>query len=116
VASRVVYKILPASAWRQAVETGLFQGAGIDRRDGYIHLSSASQAQETAARHFSGRADLVLVAIDSGRLGNALKWEASRGGALFPHLYDMIDPAKAMWAKPLPLGPDGRHVFPDLPA
>jgi len=107
-----IYKILSAAEWRAAEVTGVFRGAGIDLADGYIHFSTSEQAAETAAKHFAGRRDLVLVAVDAEALGPALKWEVSRGGALFPHLYDRFATARALWVKPLPLGPDGKHVFP----
>jgi uncharacterized protein (DUF952 family) len=84
----------------------------VDLADGYIHFSTAAQARETAAKHFAGQADLVLVAVDAGALGTALRWEPSRGGQLFPHLYAELPMAAVRWVKPLPLGPDGVHVFP----
>jgi uncharacterized protein (DUF952 family) len=113
--SAIIYKICPEAMWRKAVADGLFRGSPADLADGYIHFSTASQVEETAARHFAGRADLVLVAIDGARLGPALRYERSRSGALFPHLYGKLDPALALWVKPLPLGSDGRHLFPALP-
>ena len=73
---------------------------------------TAEQVRETAAKHFAGQTDLLLVAVDAGSLGEALKWEVSRGGALFPHLYAPLDPSAVLWVKPLPLGADGVHVFP----
>ena len=82
--------------------------------DGYIHFSTGEQVAETAARHFAGAADLVLVAVAAAALGPALKWEPSRGGALFPHLYGALPLDAVLWVKPLPLGADGRHVFPEL--
>ena len=109
-----VYKIATRAEWAEAEATGRFEGAPIDIRDGYIHLSTASQVRETAARHFAGQDDLVLVAIDADALGEALHWEPSRGGALFPHLYAPLDSAEAIWVKPLPLGEDGTHLFPEL--
>jgi uncharacterized protein (DUF952 family) len=109
-----IYKICDAALWRAAEAAEAFRGAGIDERDGYIHFSAVDQVAETAARHFAGAADLVLVAVDAGRLGGALKWEASRGGALFPHLYGVLRLDQVRWVKPLPLGADGRHVFPEL--
>jgi uncharacterized protein (DUF952 family) len=108
-----IYKICPAPLWRQAERAGRFDGAGIDHADGFIHFSTAAQAVETAAKHFAGAADLVLVAVDAERLGGALKWEPSRGGDLFPHLYGTLVLAAVLWAAPLPLGADGRHVFPE---
>ncbi len=79
-------------------------------------LLHGAQAVETAAKHFAGQADLVLVAVDAARLGEALRWEPSRGGALFPHLYADLMMDAVLWVKPLPLGADGRHAFPDMPA
>ncbi|WP_157018668.1 DUF952 domain-containing protein [Mesorhizobium xinjiangense] len=112
--SSTIYKICPEAMWQSAVEAGVFKGAPIDLADGFIHFSTAGQAVETAAKHFAGQGGLVLVAVDGDRLGKALKYEVSRGGALFPHLYATLDPALALWVKPLPLGEDGRHVFPPL--
>jgi len=112
--SNLIYKIVPVALWRAAERAGVFHGAPVDRRDGYIHLSTAAQVRETASRHFSGQVDLLLVAYDGADLGTALKWEPSRGGALFPHFYGTLDPRAARWIKPLPLGRDGTHVFPPL--
>lgn len=109
-----IYKILPASLWQQAQKAGAFTGSEVDLKDGYIHFSTAQQAAETAAKHFAGQRDLVLLHVDVDTLGDALKWEPSRGGALFPHLYDKLDVAQVMRADPLPLGDDGRHMFPEL--
>jgi uncharacterized protein (DUF952 family) len=108
---KLVFKIVGAEEWRAAETKGVFDGAGIDRADGYIHFSTAAQAPETAARHFSGRGDLILAAIEAAKLGDALKWEPSRDGALFPHLYGPLPFSAVLWARPLPLGADGRHVF-----
>jgi uncharacterized protein (DUF952 family) len=109
-----VYKICPQPLWRDAENVGFFDGAPIDVHDGYLHFSTASQVRETAARHFAGQSDLLLIAIDSDKLGEALRYEASRGGDLFPHLYAPLPLSAVLWAKPLPLGPDGYHIFPDL--
>lgn len=108
-----VYKILPAAFWNAAEKAGVFDGAGIDIADGYIHFSTQSQMRETAAKHFAGQADLVLVAVDADQLGASLKYEVSRGGDLFPHLYAPLKTAQIQWVKPLPLGQDGVHVFPE---
>lgn len=108
----MIYKIVPRDLWRRAEEAGLLRGAPVDLADGYIHFSTAEQVVETAAKHFAGQDDLLLVAVEPERLGNALKWEVSRGGALFPHLYGTLATADALWVKPLPLGPDGKHRFP----
>jgi uncharacterized protein (DUF952 family) len=109
----IIYKIFPEELWRKAGKAGRFDGAPIDLADGYIHFSSAEQVKETAAKHFAGQANLLLVAVDAGGLGEALKWEVSRGGALFPHLYAPLDLSAVLWVKPLPTGADGAHVFPD---
>jgi uncharacterized protein (DUF952 family) len=108
-----IYKICPAALWRAAESAGVFHGSEVDRRDGFIHFSTAAQAAETAARHFAGERDLVLVAVDVAALGADLKWEPSRGGALFPHLYGALDLTAVRRVDPLPHGPDG-HVFPEL--
>jgi uncharacterized protein (DUF952 family) len=109
-----VYKICPAALWREAERQGVFHGSEVDLRDGFIHFSSAEQVAETAAKHFAGQRDLLLIAVDASRLGAALKWEPSRGGALFPHLYGNLDLAAVTRVTPLPLGPDGRHQIPPL--
>ena len=111
--ARTIYKICDAALWREAERAGVFGGAPVDLADGYIHFSTAEQAAETAARHFAGQADLVLVAVDAAALGSALRHEPSRGGALFPHLYGKLSLTAVRWVKPLPLGPQG-HVFPEL--
>ena len=110
-----IYKIAPAALWREAERAGGFTGAPVDLADGFIHFSTAEQVRETAARHFAGQADLVLAAIDADALGPALRYEPSRGGALFPHLYGTLPLSAVRWVKPLPLGPAG-HVFPELDA
>jgi len=109
----LIYKICPRSLWQQAERTGAFSGAPVDQADGYIHFSTAEQVAETAAKHFAGQADLLLVAVDAAALGPALKWEPSRGGALFPHLYGTLSLDAVRWVEELPLGHDG-HVFPEL--
>ena len=109
-----IYKICPAALWGDAQRAGLFRGAPIDESDGFIHFSTAGQAAETAAKHFAGAVDLMLVAVDAGSLDGALKWEPSRGGDLFPHLYEALPLDAVLWAVPLPLGPGGRHIFPEL--
>jgi uncharacterized protein (DUF952 family) len=110
----LAYKIVDAPSWRAAAARGRFTGSAVDRADGFIHLSTAAQAAETAARHFAGQDDLLLVAVDCAALGSALRWEPSRGGALFPHVYGDLPVAAVRWTAPLPLGPDGRHIFPEL--
>lgn len=109
----IIYKIVPDTLWRQAKEKGVFEGAEIDLRDGYIHFSTASQARETARLHFAGQTGLILVAVDVPPLGEALKFEASRGGDLFPHLYAPLSVSSVLWEMPLLLGVDGQHAFPE---
>ncbi|TAK48518.1 MAG: DUF952 domain-containing protein [Xanthobacteraceae bacterium] len=110
----IIYKICPAPLWREAERLGMFRGSGDDRRDGYIHFSTAAQVAETARRHFAGQAALFLVAVDGGSLGNALRWEASRGGELFPHLYGELDLGAVVAVIDLPLLADGSHRIPEL--
>jgi uncharacterized protein (DUF952 family) len=110
-----IYKIAPAGLWHEAERAGAFNGAPIDLADGFIHFSTADKVKETAARHFAGQGDLVLVAVDADALGAALRHEPSRGGALFPHLYGTLPLTAVRWVKPLPLGPAG-HVFPEFDA
>jgi uncharacterized protein (DUF952 family) len=112
--SNTIYKICDAASWRAAERAGEFAGAPVDLADGYIHFSAADQVAETAAKHFGGQRDLVLVAVDPDALGAALKWEPSRGGALFPHLYGKLPLTAVRWVKPLPLDPGDRQVFPML--
>ena len=111
-----LYKICPAALWAAAEKDGIFRGSPVDFADGYIHFSTAAQVAETAGRHFKGQDDLLLVAIDGGRLGPTLRWEKARSGDLFPHLYGPLDPKAVISVVPLPIGPDGRHHFPVLAA
>ncbi|QRM28772.1 DUF952 domain-containing protein [Microvirga sp. VF16] len=111
----IIYKICPAFLWREAEKAGSFEGAPVDIQDGYIHFSTAKQVRETAKKHFSGQDNLLLIAIDGDSLGQALRYEPSRGGDLFPHLYAPLSLSAVRWVKPLPLGADGQHIFPDLP-
>jgi uncharacterized protein (DUF952 family) len=110
----LIFKIVPSDEWRDAELAGAFVGAEVDRADGYIHFSTAAQAPETAARWFAGRGDLTLVAVDAEALGAHLRWEPSRGGALFPHLYAPLPTSAVRWSRPLLLGPDGGHDFGSL--
>ena len=110
----IIYKIVPETLWREAEASGLFAGAPVDLADGYIHFSTAAQARETAAKHFAGQDGLLLAAVETEALGPALRWEVSRGGALFPHLYGPLALACVRSVAPLPLGPGGAHLFPEL--
>ncbi len=109
-----IYKICSDELWREAERAGRFDGAPLDQRDGFIHFSTAAQVAETAAKHFGGAAGQMLVAVDAAMLGAGLKWERSRGDDLFPHLYGPLSLDAVRWSVPLPLGPDGRHLFPEL--
>jgi len=110
----VVYKIVATEEWTRAEATGVFAGAAIDRADGFIHFSTAAQVAETAAKWFAGRNDLTLAAVDAKALGDHLRWEPSRGGAFFPHLYADLPMSAVVWSRPLELGMDGAHVFGSL--
>jgi uncharacterized protein (DUF952 family) len=107
-----IYKIVPEGLWREAMEHGAFAGSPVDVTDGFMHFSTAAQAPATAAKHFAGVADLLLVAVSTDGLD--LRWEPSRGGDVFPHLYDELPVAAVRWVRPLPLDANGRHVFPEL--
>ena len=108
----LIYKIFRRAEWVSFRDAGQTTGAPIDVTDGYIHFSTAAQVAETVAKHFSGESDLVLLALDTAKLGAALKWEPSRGGALFSHLYRPLTAADVLWDKSLPLGATG-HIFPE---
>lgn len=108
----LIYKIVDRPSWREARLAGGYGGSADDRRDGFIHFSARRQLEATAARHFAGRTGLVLVAVDPAALGDALRWEPSRGGDLFPHLYATLGIDAVVWETDLPF--DGaRHLFPE---
>ncbi len=107
----LIYKILTTDQWADLMTQGETAGAPVDVSDGFVHFSTASQAPETAEKHFGDQKGLWLLAMDTSTLGDALQWEPSRGGALFPHLYGPLRHADVVWAKELPLSPSG-HVFP----
>ncbi len=108
----LILKIFRRPEWDQFRSAGETRGAPVDLADGFIHFSTPSQVVETAARHFATESDLVLLACAADRLGEALKWEESRGGALFPHLYRPLRLTDVVWDKSLPLGASG-HIFPE---
>ncbi|MDJ0823362.1 MAG: DUF952 domain-containing protein [Paracoccaceae bacterium] len=109
----LIYKILRADEWQALRTEGETSGAPVDIADGFIHFSTAEQARETAAKHFAGAEGLHLAAFETDRMGDALTWEPSRGGDLFPHLYGPMRLQDVHWCQPLPLGADGQHQFPD---
>lgn len=102
-----IFKILARSEWTAAQAAGVYEGSAVDRADGFIHFSTAGQAQETARRHFAGQADLVVVTFEADDLGSSMRWEPSRGGELFPHLYGTLPTRLALAVAEAPLGPDG---------
>ena len=108
-----IYKILPRAEWTAAQATGRFEGSAIDHEDGYIHFSTAAQAGETARRYFAGQADVVVLEVEGDDLGAALKWEPSRGGDLFPHLYASLAVGDVRTVHEAPLDEDG---VPRMPA
>jgi len=108
----LVYKIVSEHEWVAAEAEGRYIGSPVDLDDGFMHFSTAGQAPETASRHFSGRKGLLLVAVEVAALGEAPKWEPSRGGALFPHLYDVLSLEAVARVDPLPVDENGEHVFP----
>ncbi len=107
-----IYKIISKSEWQRAETAGVFKGVAIDLTDGYIHFSTVAQAAETAAKHFAGKTDLLLITVNPDALTQSLKWEPSRGGALFPHLYGDMNLDAVEGKEPLPLNADGAHIFP----
>lgn len=107
-----IYKICSEELWREAEAAGVFQGAPVDRADGFIHFSTAAQVRATAALHFAGQSGLLLVVVDAAALGGDLRWEPARGGDLFPHLNAPLPLSAVRDVVDLPLGPDGLHVFP----
>jgi len=109
-----IYKILPRADWTAAEAAGRFEGSAVDLADGFIHFSTAAQAQETARRHFAGQSDLVVLEIEAEDLGPELKFEPSRGGDLFPHLYGLLPMTAVVWTVDLTLGEDGAPVVPQL--
>jgi uncharacterized protein (DUF952 family) len=109
-----IYKICDQASWHAAERAGLYRGSEADTRDGFIHFSTAAQVAGTAAQHFARQTDLMLVAVDGDAVGAALKWETSRGGALFPHLYAALPLAAVRWVRPLPDEVNGQRALPEL--
>ena len=105
----LIYKICDAALWAEAEAAGQLIGAPVDLADGFIHFSSAEQVRETAEKHFAGQEDLLLVAVEADGMGELLRWEKSRGGADFPHLYRPLEVSEVAWVRPMPLRADGTH-------
>ena len=116
MSSDPLYKICSEALWAEAQEHGSFRGAPVDLADGFVHLSSAAQAAETARLHFTGQHDLVLLAVSPASLGDALRWETSRGGALFPHVYGALPLDAVLAAAPFGADANGTFIIPDGPA
>ena len=111
---RRIYKISPASAWREAERQGVYRGSADDLRDGFVHFSAAAQVAETAKRHFSGQTGLFLIEVDADVLGDRLRWEPSRNDEMFPHLYGELDLGAVTAVRELRLRSDGTHEIPEL--
>ena len=109
----IIYKIFRAAEYAEFVTAGVTKGAPIDVADGYVHFSTADQVEETVAKHFAGEDGLKLLGLEADELGDALKWEPSRGGALFPHLYRELRAEDVRFAHDLPFVGD-RHDFEGL--
>ena len=109
----MIYKICTQESWSEACAVGRYNGSADDLRDGFIHFSTFEQLRGTVDKHFAGRKNLLLIGVKSNELGAELKWEPSRGGALFPHLYAPLPTAAAAFIQPLELDASGRHVLPE---
>jgi uncharacterized protein (DUF952 family) len=107
----LIYKIEDKEIWNEALKSGKYNGAPIDLSDGFIHFSTAEQARETAAKHFAGRNNLIIAAFDTTTLEPFLRWEISRGEALFPHYYGKLDMKTVVQTFDLPVGANGKHIF-----
>jgi uncharacterized protein (DUF952 family) len=114
MATSTIYHMCRREEWEAAKAAGVYHGSSQDRADGFIHFSTAAQVVDSAAKHRAGQSGLVLLAVDAAALGDTLRWEASRGGALFPHLHGPLPVSAVQRVDDLPLGPDGRHLFPNL--
>jgi uncharacterized protein (DUF952 family) len=107
----IIYRLTSRETWLEAERSGAFHGSAHDLRDGFIHFSTAAQVRETAAKHYAGQADLLLLHVSVAALTSPLRWEVSRNGELFPHLYGVLPASAVRRAEPLPLGCDGLHQF-----
>lgn len=114
--NQTIYHMCRRAEWQAAQAAGFYAGSSQDAADGFIHFSTAAQVVESAARHRAGQSGLVLLAVNAAALGDALKWESSRGGQLFPHLYAMLPLDAVTWVEDLPLDHSGFHLFPQLEA
>jgi uncharacterized protein (DUF952 family) len=112
--AKLIYHMCRRAEWQAAERDGAYRGSSQDAADGFIHFSTAAEIEASAAKHRAGQRDLMLIAVEAATLGDALKWEAARGGVHFPHLYGALPLASVRWARELPLGDSGRHLFPAL--
>ncbi len=112
----IIYKVCDRTLWQEAEKAGQFTGAEIDLADGFIHFSTKDQLASTLEKHFSGRKDLMLIAVDGKALLGKIVYEAARGGALFPHLYEALSMEQVLWSKPLSMDENAAHILPDLTA
>ena len=110
----IIYHIAHEPDWRTAQGLGFYKGGDAFDKEGFIHFSSAEEIKASTELYYKGMEDLLLIAVFDYKLGTALKWESTRGGKLFPHLYAYLDPSDVEWVKPLCLGKDGLHIFPNL--
>jgi uncharacterized protein (DUF952 family) len=110
----LIFHLCRRDEWDEARSRGAYAGSSQDRQDGFIHFSTTEQLPESARKHRAGQPDIVLLAVDPVALGDILRWEPSRSGALFPHLYGPLPVSAVRWTKDLPLGPDGIHILPSL--
>ena len=110
----IVYKICDKSLWANAESQGVFKGAEIDLADGFIHFSTADQTLSTLEKHFVGRKDLLLIAVDAAALGDKIIYEEARGNTLFPHLYEPLQMNHVLWVKPIDLDGNGQHIVPNM--
>ncbi|HZB90906.1 MAG TPA: DUF952 domain-containing protein [Stellaceae bacterium] len=114
MAEGLIYHLCRRTDWLAAEQAGVYRGSAQDAADGFIHFSTAAQVEASAAKHRAGESDLLLIAVAAPALGERLRWERARGGALFPHVYGALPLEAVSWTKPLPLDAAGRHVFPAL--
>ena len=114
IMTTLIHHMCKREEWQAAEATGAYGGSSQDRADGFLHFSTAEQIVESAAKHRAGQDGLLLLTVDAELLGDALKWEISRGGAQFPHLYGDRPLSAAIRVDELPLGPNGKHIFPEL--
>lgn len=112
--ARLIYHICGRQEWTTGALRGFYTGSSQDVADGYMHFSTARQVRASAAKHRAGQRDLVLLTVATGALGDDLRWETARNGDSFPHLYGTLPVTAVIAVDDLPLGGDGRHVFPAI--